>query len=98
MSYDEDLSDLHKRLDDLEKRLTEKEAKIGQTESFPPHHREKIDEIYARARAIRRKLVEPEESTWEAMKHELEADWEALTHGFEHWVNHVDEEYRRGNP
>ena len=94
MSFDEDLSQLHQRLDGLEKRLAEKESEIGRTGPVPSRHREQIDEIYAGARAIRQKLQDPEESTWEAVKHELEVDWTALTHSFEHWVNHVDEEYR----
>jgi uncharacterized coiled-coil protein SlyX len=94
MSHDERHSDLHQRLDDLEKRLAEKEAEIGRTGPVPSHHREHIDEIAARARAIRQKLQKPEESTWEAVKHEAEVDWQALANAFELWVDHVDEDYR----
>jgi uncharacterized coiled-coil protein SlyX len=94
MSFDENRSNLHQRLDDLEKRLVEKEAEIGRTGSVPSHHRKKIDEIATRVRTIRRKLQDPEESSWEAVKHEAEVDWEALAHSFAHWVDHVDEDYR----
>jgi len=94
MSHDENLSDLHQRLDGLEKRLAEKEAEIGRTGPIPPRHREQIDEIAARARAIRQKLRDPEESGWEAVKDEAEVDWDVLAHAFELWVDRVDEDYQ----
>jgi len=53
MSHDDSPSDLHRRLDDLEKRLAEKEAEISNSGEVPAHHRERIDAIYAKARATR---------------------------------------------
>jgi uncharacterized coiled-coil protein SlyX len=94
MSYEEDLSDLHKRLDDLEQRLAAKEAEIAKRGAIPPHHQKHIDEIYAKARAARDKLGRCEESTWDSVKDEVEADWLDLTASFRHWVAHVDEDYR----
>lgn len=94
MRYDKDLSDLQKRLDDLEKRLAEKKEEIRRTGDIPPHHQEKIDEIHAKTGAMKQKILEPKESRWEAARHELEADWDALAHTFEHWLSHVDKEYQ----
>lgn len=95
MNYREELSDHHKRLDALERRLAEKEAEIAKMGTIPPHQRKRIDELYAKARASRQRLRGSEESTWSSMRHEFEADWEALSAGFRHWLKLVDEEYRQ---
>jgi peptidoglycan hydrolase CwlO-like protein len=98
MSHEENLSNLHQHLDDLEKRLARKEAEIGKTGSVPSHHRESINEISAQASAMRKKILSAEQSTWDIMKRDLEVDWNILTHSFERWVQHVDEEYRHREP
>lgn len=94
MSYDDDLSDLHKRLDDLEARLAEKEEEIAKRGPIPSYHRARIDEIYAQARATRKKLSNSDETTWDSVKDEAEAEWEALTASYEHWIEQVDEGHR----
>jgi len=94
MSYDDDLSDLHKRLDDLETRLAEKEGEIAKRGPVPAHHRARIDALYAQARATRQKLSNSEETTWDAVKDEVAADWEALTASYQHWIEQVDADYR----
>lgn len=94
MSYDEDLSLLHKRLDDLEARLAQKEGEIAKRGPVPSHHRAHIDEIYAKARATRQKLSRSEETTWDSVKDEVDADWEALTASYRRWIEQVDDDYR----
>ena len=94
MCHEESRHSLHQRLDALEKRLNKKEAEIGRAGPLPPHHREQIDKISAQANTMRKKILGTEQSTWNMVKRDLEADWDALTHSFEHWVKHVDEEYR----
>lgn len=94
MSPDKTLTDMHKRLDDLERRLADKEAQIGRTGAIPAHHRARIDEMQAKARAVREKLPDSAGSQWDAAKHELEADVDALSHVMEHWAAHVDEEFK----
>jgi len=94
MSYQEDRSALHKRLDDFETRLAEKERAIAKRGAVPPHHRERIDEIYAKARATRAKLSNSQETTWESVKDEVEADAESLAANFEDWLERVDQDYR----
>jgi uncharacterized coiled-coil protein SlyX len=98
MGRSEISSDFRQRLDDLEKRLAEKGAAIARSGHIAPEHRREISEIYAKARALREKLVQPSESTWDAAKDEIEADWEILSHSFERWVGHVDAEYQRRKP
>lgn len=93
MSYEEDLSDLHGRLDDLERRLAEKQAAIAGGGALPSRHQARIDEIYAQAKAARAKLQGSEASTWQAAKIELEADWTSLLASFQEWVAEIDEEY-----
>jgi uncharacterized coiled-coil protein SlyX len=96
MSYDEDLSRLHKRLDDLERRLAEKEAAIAKAGALSSHDRRRVEELYDKARISREKLLASERSTWDAVKHDLEADWDALSGSFDHWVEQVDARYRQG--
>jgi len=45
MSYDEDLSRLHKRLDDLERQLAEKEAAIAKAGTLSSHDRRRVEEL-----------------------------------------------------
>ena len=87
-------TDVHHRLDELERRLAEKESEISGTGAGLRHHQDQIDDLYAKARALREKLVQPEETRWEAVGDEVEADWEILKHSFERWVAHVDEDFR----
>lgn len=94
MSYDADLSDLHRRLDDLESRLAEKEGEIAKNGPIPSYHRARIDEIYAQARATRQKLSNSKETTWASVKGEVEADWQALTASYQNWIERVDQDYR----
>lgn len=96
MSHDDRMSDLHRRLDGLERRLAEKQAEISKNRAVPTRLRERIDEIYAKARATRQKLLDSELSPWDAVKHEFESDWEGLTASFEEWVERMDEEHRAG--
>ena len=93
MSYDEDLSDLQRRLDDFDSRLADKEGEIAKKGPIAPHHRERIDALYAQARATREKLNGSEESTWESVKAEVEADWVDLSASWQHWIARVDEDY-----
>ena len=92
MSHNESLSARRRHLDDLERRLKEKEAELSQI-GQASHYRKQIDDMYAKARAMRQKLVQPGETRWDAVKDEVESDWEILSHSFERWVAHVDSEY-----
>ncbi len=96
MSFQSDLSDLNQRLDDLERRLAEKESAIAGGGAVPARHQERIDEIYAKAKASREKLHGSKESTWEAAKIELEADWASLLASFQEWIAEIDEDYGKG--
>jgi predicted nucleic acid-binding Zn-ribbon protein len=95
MSSEKMPPDLHKRLDDLRDRIAEKKAEIARSSAIAVHHRARTDEIYGKARKTRQKLLASEESTWQAMKDELVSEWQALMSGFENWVSHVDENFKR---
>ena len=95
MSHDESFSGMRRRLDELEERLKEKEAELSRIGQVS-HYRHQIDDMYAKAKAIRQKLVQPGESRWDAVKDEVESDWEILSHSFERWVAHDSEYGRRG--
>jgi hypothetical protein len=92
MSHNESASDMSRRLDSLEKRLKEKEAELSRIGRVS-QYRKQIDDMFAKAGAIRQKLVQPGETPWEAVKDEVGSDWEILSHGFERWVAHVDSEF-----
>jgi uncharacterized coiled-coil protein SlyX len=92
MSNGEGFREMHRRIDDLEKRLAAKAAEIGKAGKVPPDFQERIDEMYAKAKALRQKLQR--EKGWEAVKDEAEADWDILSHSFERWVSHVDAVFR----
>lgn len=95
MNAEERISELRRGLDELEKDLADRTADIGKSGEIPSHHRARIDEISARANAMRGKLDAAGQSTWDAMKHEVEAEWDILLHSFENWVRHVDRDYRQ---
>ncbi|RMD62493.1 MAG: hypothetical protein D6826_07335 [Alphaproteobacteria bacterium] len=95
MHDNETVADLRRRLDDFEKRLAAREAQIAKTGPVPSRHRARIDEMYAKAAALREKIQGTEESTWDVMKHELKEDWEALINSFNRWIIHVDEDFQR---
>jgi len=95
MNPDENISELHERLDDLERRLADTLAKVGKAGPVPVHYQARIDEIKAQADAMRHKLQGADQSTWAAVKNDLEADWQVLKHAFERWAEYVDERYQR---
>ena len=87
-------SDLHKRLDDLEQRIAKKKAELARSGDIPAHHEAHLEDVYAKARKVRAKLFASDESTWDAVKDELESDYLAVAAHFEDWVNRLDEDYR----
>jgi hypothetical protein len=93
MTTEQRLAALHRELDALERRLGEKESEIAAAGGVPAEHEDRIGEIRAGAGALRGKLARAEQSGWDAVKHEAEADWKALTESFDHWVGHVDAEF-----
>jgi hypothetical protein len=98
MDHASRISELFRDRDQLEKDLLQGSAKHGNEGSLSPHHRQQADEFRSRASAMRGKLGAASPSNWDAMKHEVEADWAALFNSFGRWVRHVGEEFERRNP
>ena len=98
MSHDMSISDLRKRLDDLEERLAGRASAAEKFSQAASYHKKRIAEIHVGAAAMRKKLEGTDESNWGSVKHGLEAGLETLTKSFEHWIEHVDEDYRSRKP
>ena len=95
MTAPDELSEFHKRLDDFASRIGKKAEQLEISKKLSPEHQKKMDEMRAKGDALKTRLQEAEPSSWAAMKKELEAEWDILTHSFEHWAEHVDTGFRR---
>lgn len=87
-------SNLHERLDEFEMRVREKISDLSKSGPIASEQQKRIDEIQARANAMKQKLQSAQESTWKTAKHDLQIEWDTLIHAFEHWVEQVEEKYR----
>jgi uncharacterized coiled-coil protein SlyX len=94
MTIKESLTELRDRVDDLQKRLADKVAEFRADERVPAEHRARVDAMQAQAEAVKEKLPEEEGSVWDAVKHEVKRDMDALAQDFEHTVGYIDKHYR----
>lgn len=96
MTIMESLTELRDRAEELQKRLADKIAEFSKDERVSAEHRAKIDSIHEQAKAVKEKLPAEEGSAWDAVKHEVQRDLDALVQDFEHTVSYIDEHYREG--
>lgn len=89
------IAELHQRLDELEAELATRKAELTRSGSLSTHHQERVEEIEAKAAAVRERLHTAGETGWEESKHGLEADWQGLLDSFGRWIQHLDDEYRQ---
>ena len=89
------VKDLDERLNALKRRISTKTDETGRSGPLPPHLEARISDIDTRTDAARQKLRSTESSGVDAVKDELESEWQALTNDFELWLKHVDEHYRQ---
>ena len=94
MTIKESLSELRGRIDDLQKRLGDKVSEFSKDERVPAEHRAKVDAMQAQAEAVKEKLPAEENSVWDAVKHEVQRDMDALAQDFEHTVSYIDKHFR----
>lgn len=94
MTIMESLSELRGRIDDLQKRVADKVGEFRQDERVPAEDRAKVDAMQAQAGAVKERLPEEENSVWDAVKHEVKRDMDALAQDFEHTVSYIDKHYR----
>ena len=94
MTIKERLADLREGLEVLQKRLSEKVAEFRADERVPAEQRARVDTMEDQAKAVKEKLPAEEGSVWEAVKHEVKRDLDALAGDFEHTVNYIDKHYR----
>lgn len=94
MTIKESLADLRASIEALEKQLAEKAAAFGKDESASAEHRARLGEIGEKANAVKQKLPSEEGSVWDAVKHEVKRDMDALTQDFNHTVDYIDKHYR----
>jgi len=90
MTIRENLSELRESLDELQKKLGETAAEFAADESVGP----RISALKAKASAVQEKLPAAEGSVWDAVKHEVRHDIDALMQDFAHMVGYIDEHYR----
>lgn len=89
MASFDSVSDLRKRLDELEDEV----RCIRSSQALGPEHQREGEAIQARARMLRQKASGAHGGGWEAAKHELHADWQALIDSMGRWVASVDRRY-----
>jgi predicted nucleic acid-binding Zn-ribbon protein len=94
MTIMESLSELRGRIEDLQKNLADKVSEFSKDERVPAEHRAKVDAMQAQAEAVREKLPAEENSVWDAIKHEVQRDMDALAQDFDHTVSYIDKHYR----
>ena len=94
MTIKESLAELRGRIEDLQARLADKVAEFRDDERVPAEHRARVDAMHEQAKAAKEQLPEEEGSVWDAVKHEVKRDMDALAHDFEHTVTYIDEHYR----
>ena len=94
MTIRESLSELRAGIVALQRSLATKVAEMRADERVPPDHRARLDTMEAQAKAVQEKLPEEDGSAWDAVKHEVKRDLDALAQDFEHTVNYIDEHYR----
>ncbi len=94
MTIMENLADLRARIDDLQKRLADKIAEFRADERVPAEDRARVDAMQEQANVVKEKLPEEEGSVWDAIKHEVKRDMDALAQDFEHTVSYIDKHYR----
>jgi predicted lipoprotein len=94
MTIKESLNELRESLEALQKRLAEKVAEFRADERVPAEHRARVDTMEEQAKAVKEKLPAEEGSVWDAIKHEIKRDIDALSQDLEHTVSYIDEHYR----
>mgnify|MGYP000403935725 CR=1 FL=1 len=94
MTIKESLTEMRGRIDDLQKRLGDKIAEFRDDERVPAEHRARVDAMHEQAKAVKEELPSEEGSVWDAVKHEVKRDVDALVKDFEHTVTYIDEHYR----
>jgi len=94
MTIKESLAELRENLEALQKRLGEKVAEFRADDRVPAEQRARVDTMEQQAKAVKEKLPEEEGSVWDAIKHEVQRDLNALKQDFDHTVGYIDEHYR----
>jgi len=94
MTIKESLAELRESLDALQKRLGEKAAEFTADERVPAEQRARVETMEQQAKAVKDKLPEDEGSVWDAVKHEIQRDLDALKQDFDHTVGYIDQHYR----
>lgn len=97
MTIKESLEDLRDRLETLQQSLAAKIAEFRSDESASPEHRERVDALHAQAAAVKAKLPADDGSVWDAIRHEVQRDMDALSKDFEHTITYIDDHYREKN-
>ncbi|GAB4348450.1 MAG: hypothetical protein Kow0026_02960 [Oricola sp.] len=94
MTIKESLAELRESLEELQKRLGEKAAEFAADERVPSEQRARVETMEKQARAVKEKLPEEEGSVWNAVKHEVQRDLNALAQDFDHVIGYIDKHFR----
>ena len=94
MTIKENLTEFRQRVEDLQRRLADKVAEFARDERVPAEHRARVDAMRKQAEVVKEKLPRDENSLWDAVRHEVQRDMDALAQDFEHTVAYIDQHYR----